>query len=208
MNKAFIGIIIISLLLLTPSIVFAVNETSSASGDGDVYNVVLQESLKTRTELKAYFDQKFQKWLGEATLKAQGFLDENFAQIDHMIKSEVQKYYIKIIIGLVAALVFAEMLVYFIIMSIRRLINRKQISERKVVLEWLESHEKETVVMKETIVEMKGFIELLKRIKKQPDDDVVPKPPETGQTSIIISNLDERLVNGEKALKQHERGVN
>lgn len=157
--------------------VFAVNDTFNPNfSPTDTNNLVIQEGLKTRNDLKAYFDQKFDKWLDEATIKAQGFLDDNVAQIDQTIKSEVSKYYIKIIIGFVASIFFSAMLIYFVILSVRRLLRKKSVHEREVIMAWLEAHEKEQVAINESIKELHDFVEWLKGMKQtkvKPDEEIL-----------------------------------
>lgn len=164
MNK---GIIFCLLILLITPIVLAASNDSSVPFSQDVSSIVIQQSLQTRNELKTYFDKSFNKWLTDATSKAQVFLDENIGQLDAMIRAEIAKYYIKVLIGLVAGIFLAGMLIYFVIMSVRKLMSLKLISERKVILDWLEAHEKEQSTIREFDKEMREMITFFKEVKAQ-----------------------------------------
>jgi hypothetical protein len=174
MNKKVLFLIIL-IILSSQLVLAATSDIAPSVVEGNINSLIVQENSKTRSELKAYFDQKFDKWLNSATQKAESFLNDNFVQLDNMIKSQVQKYYIKLEIGLIAGLFFSSMLIYFVIMLIRRWLNRKAIAERKIIFEWLEAHEKEVQTMREFDKEMRELVDWLKKIKDNAPKDEASK---------------------------------
>jgi hypothetical protein len=176
MNKKVLFLLFIFIIF---SQIFFVNAAVNATNPLNAAfspDIATRQVIQSEQNIKQYFDNKFSKFIDDATAKAQGFLDANFLQLDNTIRSEVQKYYIKAEIGLIAGLFFAAMLITLFIMIMRKWLNMKAKTERKVILEWLEAHEAESLKMKETIKEMEDFINLFKGITKNSFPEV-PKPP-------------------------------
>lgn len=163
-------IIVLLFVLMIPS-VLAIEASNISIQPGimplDIQNVVLQDGLKTRNEIKAYLDRRIESFKTEFTKESENFIQQKFAILDTQIKNEAAKILIKAEIYLIAGIFFSIMLIYFIHLLIKRLINRKATTERKVILEWLEAHEEETKTMKEFNKETREVLDWLLKIKKK-----------------------------------------
>ena len=124
------NIIIISfffIILITP-LVFGAEVIS----DPTLRNLIVTEEEKTRSEIKNYFDTKSNQLLVVVTDNAQEFIDTNFQILDNQIKKQINLFFIKAVIGIIASIVFSQ-LVWFLIK--RKIQSIKKRRRKKLDLE-------------------------------------------------------------------------
>ncbi|GAG24786.1 unnamed protein product [marine sediment metagenome] len=119
MNKTIT--IIFLLLILTPLIV-----QSAETTDIDIRNIVIQENRQTRAEIKEYFDKKADKVFEAIKKDGQKFLDENFQAFDNMIHKLATEMLIRLVIGLITAILLAQIIWYLIKNAFEKIKRRKR----------------------------------------------------------------------------------
>ena len=89
----------------------------------DISNVVVQENIKTRMEIKQYCDQKIATMIETVKTQGQSFIGQNFAEFDRRIHALATTLFIKAIIATFTTILLAQ-LVYYII---KRKIEKKHL---------------------------------------------------------------------------------
>ena len=92
-----------------------------ATQSQDVTNIIIQESIKTRMEIKQYCDQKIATMIETVKTDGRNIIGQNFAEFDKRIHELANKIFIKTIIGIFSTVLLA-CLVYYII---KRKIEKK-----------------------------------------------------------------------------------
>lgn len=92
-----------------------------AIANTDITNIVIQENIKTRMEIKQYCDQKIAIMIETVKTEGKDIIGKNFAEFDKRIHELSQKLFIKMIIGVFSTVLLA-CLIYYII---RRRIEKK-----------------------------------------------------------------------------------
>ena len=110
------------LLLLTPILVYSAELIT----DIDIKNIVIQENRQTRAEIKEYFDNKADKLLEVIVRDSQKLLDENFAIIDNKIHKLATEMLIRLVIGLITAILLSHIIWYLIKSQIEKIKSRKR----------------------------------------------------------------------------------
>ena len=110
------------LLLLTPILVYSAEIIT----DIDIKNVVIQENRQTRAEIKKYFDTKADKLLEVIKQDAQKLLNENFAAFDNMVHKLATEMLIRLVIGLITAILLSHIIWYLIKSQIEKIKSRKR----------------------------------------------------------------------------------
>lgn len=168
MNKKIFNIFILFIICI--GFVSAANETINLNPNYvpiNIENIVLQEAQKTRTDIKGYLDKRIEDFKTDFIKNSQSFLDQNFAILDSQIRNEANKVLLKAEIYLVAGVVFSLLLYLFISLSVKKLLNRKIVTERKVIYEWLEAHEQEAKTMKEFDKQIRDLVSWLQDVKSK-----------------------------------------
>ena len=110
------------LLLLTPILVYSAEIIT----DIDIRNIVIQENRQTRAEIKGYFDTKADKLLEVITRDGQKLLNDNFVTLDNMIHKLATEMLIRLVIGLITAILLAQIIWYLIKSQIEKIKRRKR----------------------------------------------------------------------------------
>jgi predicted PurR-regulated permease PerM len=114
MNKYCI--ILILIFLISPIIV---NSQELEKSIDELRNTMISENIKTRSEIKNYCDGKVDFLMNNFEVKGQEFIDNNVRVFDARINSLANKIFIKMVVGIVASILFACSLWYLI----RRRVN-------------------------------------------------------------------------------------
>ena len=110
------------LLLLMPLIV----QSAELITDIDIRNIVIQENRQTRAEIKEYFDTKADKLLEVIKKDGQKLLNDNFVTLDNMIHKLATEMLIRLVIGLITAILLSHIIWYLIKSQIEKIKSRKR----------------------------------------------------------------------------------
>ena len=107
-------IIIISffLLLLTPILIQA--EETTAGSTAVLKNLIVAEEIKTRTQLRTYCDKKITQVETLCVKKGEQYINENFQLFEDKIRSITNKMLIKVLLGIIGAILFSQIIWYLI----------------------------------------------------------------------------------------------
>lgn len=119
-NKKTIKIFFLFLIILTLILPIIQADTPAVTTQ-ETTNRVIQEHIRTRTEIKAYLDKKQADLETFVMNKGQKFIDENFQAFDNRMQKLATKMLIKVLITLVGGVLLAQLLFYLI----KRRIERK-----------------------------------------------------------------------------------
>lgn len=144
---------IFSLLVL----LFLVSPIFAVADDNVITNIITKESFKTRTELKAYIDEKS----SEYNQNAEEMIIKSMDEVKLIINDSVSKILLKAMLGIFSIIIFSGSTWYFIRL---KLDNRKS----KIIDLKLKKYE----AMNNAITEQKPVKTSLKPIKKAD----IPKP--------------------------------
>ena len=120
-NKKTIKIFFLFLIILTLILPIIQADTPAVTTQ-ETTNRVIQEHIRTRTEIKAYLDKKQADLETFVMNKGQKFIDENFQAFDNRMQKLATKMLIKVLITLVGGVLLAQLLFYLI----KRRIERKE----------------------------------------------------------------------------------
>ena len=129
-KKRFLGLFFLILIMSTIS-VYAIDEGTIAFGDDtSVKNEVAKQHLQTRAEIKKYIDTKSDALVQEVEKKAQNFIDENFLVLDTRMRLLINGILLKAMIGIVACIVFSQLIWFFIKKKIDSIRRKKDLVEQ------------------------------------------------------------------------------
>jgi len=111
-------LIIITLILTTTSIA-----QENTPIDTTLYNIAIQENIKTRTEIKSYIDAKIDKIMQDVETTGQQYIDDNFQALYELTGQLAQKLLIKAIIGTFTTILLALLTYYLIKRTIEKRAN-------------------------------------------------------------------------------------
>lgn len=119
-------IIIISffLLLLTPILIQA--EETTAGSTAVLKNLIVAEEIKTRTQLRTYCDKKITQVETLCVKKGEQYINENFQLFEDKIRSITNKMLIKVLLGIIGAILFSQIIWYLIKERIKKLKKKKE----------------------------------------------------------------------------------
>jgi len=119
-------IIIISffLLLLTPILIQA--EETTAGSTAVLKNLIVAEEIKTRTQLRTYCDKKITQVETLCVKKGEQYINENFQLFEDKIRSITNKMLIKVLLGIIGAILFSQIIWYLLRERIKKLKKKKE----------------------------------------------------------------------------------
>lgn len=87
---------------------------TTISTNTELSNIVIQENIKTRMEIKQYCDQKIANMIETVKTEGKNIIGQNFAEFDRRLQEAKQKIFIQIIIGTFATILLAQLTHYII----------------------------------------------------------------------------------------------
>jgi hypothetical protein len=131
--------IILSIIILTPTMVkaqttplpnFPTNPVTTTNTD--ITNVIIQENIKTRLEIKQYCDNKITTMIETVKTEGANIIGKNFQEFDRRINEAITKIFIKATIG-VFITILLSLLTYYII---KRKIEKKHLPRATIFKEY------------------------------------------------------------------------
>jgi hypothetical protein len=119
----FFSISAIIIILNAQNILGATNTTvplppfptnPQATTSTDITNIVIQENIKTRMEIKQYCDQKIASMIDQVKTEGANIVGRNFAEMDRRVHELATKLFIKAIIGTFATILLAQLIFYIL----------------------------------------------------------------------------------------------
>ena len=110
----------------------------------DVTNIVIQENIKTRMEIKQYCDAKIQSMIDQVKTEGANIIGQNFAEFDRRIHETAQKLFIKTIIAVFSTILLAQLIFYII----KRRIEKKHMPRAMTFKEYPISPTKAGIIVK------------------------------------------------------------
>jgi len=153
-----------------------------ATASQDVTNIIIQENIKTRMEIKQYCDQKIATMVETVKTEGQSFIGQNFAEFDRRIHELSNKIFIKIIIGIFSTVLLA-CLVYYII---KRKIEKKHMPRAMHFREVAISPNQVGLIAEPMKTEITPPIPRIKPIAPTPETTITPMP--AGMTTAQTTN--------------------
>ena len=98
----------------------------------ELQTFIVKEQIKTRGEVKNHIDKKSDRLIAEVTEKGQEFINRNFQIFDDSINNTFKKLMAQTIIGLISAILMAQVIWYLIKRKLDQIMyQRKMILESK-----------------------------------------------------------------------------
>lgn len=203
MNTKKLSLIIIFAMIINATLILAEDATINAptttfNNDQATKDAVIQESQRTRQEIKSYIDTK----IGETTVKfqteGQKFIDDNFAVMDKRIQYFISQFIIKVTIAIILAIIAGEAIWYMIKKSLGKLETTRPVSlteeDYTKIRTGIITEEYQTKINKEQNTNYKA--------PPTPENqEIQPKPPTLERIQKII---DERRAKTILAKKESE----
>jgi hypothetical protein len=146
-----------------------------ATASQDATNIIIQENIKTRMEIKQYCDQKIATMIETVKTEGQNFIGQNFAEFDKRIHELSNKIFIKIIIGIFSTVLLA-CIVYYII---KRKIEKKHMPRAMNFREVAISPNQVGLIAEPMKTEITPPIPRIKPIAPTPTTNDLPTFPQT-----------------------------
>lgn len=149
--------LLVASLIISPVLAETTTINLPTSSSVETTNIILQENVKTRLEIKQYCDNKIDYMVSLVKTEGADIVGQNFRELDRRIQETSTKLFIKAVIGVFCAILLSQLVFYII----------KRKVERKHLL-------RATSFKERTInPEKAGYVQL----KQKTDDLEVPKPP-------------------------------
>jgi hypothetical protein len=200
----FLTITILLLIILNTQIIHAENvplppfpTTTQVTQTTDVTNIIIQENIKTRMEIKQYCDQKIQTMIDTVRTDGQNFIGQNFAEFDRRIHELAQKLFIKVILGAFTTILLAQLIFYII----KRKIDKKHMPRATIIKEISLSPTQAGIIIKENIP-----IPIPIPIPpNQPKEKELPTFPELQQPILLSPKEREKILREQEEIDKRKK---
>ena len=123
--------IILFLLLLIP-LTYA-QTTQPVIDQAGLQNFIVKEDIKTRNEIKAHIDKVKDDLTKYVENEGQAFIDANFKVLDDRVHSLANKMLIKAVIGIIASILFSQLIWFLIKRKIGGYKHRQQVLRQEMI---------------------------------------------------------------------------
>ena len=170
--------------------------TTQVTQTTDVTNIIIQENIKTRMEIKQYCDQKIQTMIDTVRTDGQNFIGQNFAEFDIRIHELAQKLFIKTIIAAFTTILLAQLVFYII----KRKIDKKHMPRATIIKEIPITPTQAGIIIKE-----KTPIPTPPTPPNQPKEKELPTLPELQQPILLSTKEREKILREQEEIEKRKK---
>ena len=179
-------LLLIALAMIYPVLAETTPINLPTSSSVETTNMILQENVKTRLEIKQYCDNKIDYMVNLVKTEGANMIGQNFAELDRRIQQISTKLFIKACIGVFCTLLLSQLVFYIIKRKIERkhLLRATSFKERTINPEkagYIRIKDEELEVPKPPIIkeelkgELQSFPEVQPRIMSWQEKEWIEK---------------------------------
>jgi len=193
--------LLVLILLLLP-VVFAQQSVNSPSGSGSVTNseqlyekFVVKEHFLTRNEIKAYIDEQGVVF----EVMVNGVVANSFAEFDKMLSAKINKFIMKLIVGIFGVMVFSGSFWFFISYRLNQKKEKIMSLQNEIVSKKNDSEASEKEPVTDTKKEEKPVKEPVSKPKK---DDSLKIEVKTEESVVPEEKTEKEVVSEKKVIDE------
>jgi hypothetical protein len=199
------------ILILNTKIILGANNTAplppfptnpQAIATTDVTNIVIQENIKTRMEIKQYCDQKITSMIETVKTEGANIVGKNFAEMDRRVHELATKLFIKAILGTFSTILLAQLVFYIL----KRRIEKKHMPRAMTFKEYPISPTQAGIIAQEKQPEPVPPIPTTSILNpNQQQARELPTFPELKQPIILSPKEREKIIREQEEIDQKKR---